>query len=85
MKASIMPRGMLPLTFILAMPLWLIGLILCSESYVPVILQQKASRLRFETKNWVLHATADEQRVDLRNVTQRYLFRPAAMMAREHI
>lgn len=73
------------MTFILAMPLWLIALILCSESYAPVILQQKASRLRFETKNWALHATADEQRVDLRNIAQRYLFRPAAMMAREPI
>ncbi|KAL2045924.1 hypothetical protein ABVK25_011945 [Lepraria finkii] len=73
------------MTFILAMPFWLIAFILCSESYAPVILQRKASRLRFETKNWALHATADEQRVDLRNIAQRYLLRPAAMMAREPI
>ena len=73
------------MTFILAMVFWLIGLLFCSESYAPRILQQKASRLRFETKNWAIRAAADEQRVDLRNIAQRYLLRPTAMMVREPI
>ena len=73
------------ITFILAICFWLIAVILCSESYAPVILQQKASRLRFETKNWALHAPADEQQLDLQNIAQRYLLRPVAMMAREPI
>ncbi|EPE28666.1 MFS general substrate transporter [Glarea lozoyensis ATCC 20868] len=59
------------MTFILAISFWLIALFICSESYAPVILQQKARRLRFETKNWALHAPADEQQVDLRNIAQR--------------
>lgn len=73
------------MTFILAMSFWLIALFICPESYAPVILQQKARRLRFETKNWALHAPADEQRVDLRNIAQRYLLRPAAMLVLEPI
>lgn len=73
------------MTLILALVFWLLALVVCSESYAPVILQQKASKLRFKTKNWALHAPADEQRIDLRSIVVRYLLRPFAMMVREPI
>lgn len=73
------------MTLILAFVFWLLALVVCSESYAPVLLQRKASKLRFKTKNWALHAPADEQRIDMRSIVQRYLLRPFAMMVREPI
>jgi DHA1 family multidrug resistance protein-like MFS transporter len=34
----------------------LVGLIFLPETYAPVLLKRKATKLRFETKNWALHS-----------------------------
>ena len=57
----------------------------CSESYPPVLLQRKAAKMRFESKNWAIHAPADESRVDMQDIVNKYLFRPFRMMALEPI
>ena len=59
--------------------------IICSESYAPVLLQRKAARIRFETKNWAIHAPADENKVTMKEIVNKYLFRPFLMMALEPI
>ncbi|KAL8828576.1 MAG: hypothetical protein Q9191_002513 [Dirinaria sp. TL-2023a] len=73
------------MTLILALVFWTLAFLVCSESYAPVLLQRKASELRFQTKNWALHAPAEEQRIDLQSIARRYLLRPLAMTVTEPI
>lgn len=62
-----------------------LAFIICSESYTPVLLQRKAAKIRFETKNWAIHAPADEHQVNMKEIVNKYLFRPFIMMALEPI
>ncbi|CAD6442598.1 f42aebb5-e7a6-4ad3-be1c-b77f14329f51 [Sclerotinia trifoliorum] len=73
------------LTLILAAGFGTFGLIFVPESSHPKILQQRAARLRFETKNWALHSKADEIKLDAHTIIQTYLFRPFIMLAQEPI
>ncbi|KAF2765139.1 MFS general substrate transporter [Teratosphaeria nubilosa] len=73
------------LTLVMAAFLGLLGFFLVPESYAPVILQGRAKRIRFETKNWAIHAKADEQQVDLREIVTKYLTRPFLMLLSEPI
>ncbi|KAK8202200.1 Citrinin biosynthesis cluster MFS transporter mrr1 [Zalaria obscura] len=63
----------------------LIGLFVYPESYAPVLLQRRAKKLRYETRNWALHAQADETQVDFRQLAQKYILRPFAMLFLEPI
>lgn len=40
-----------------------IGFFVVPESFAPVLLKQKANRLRHETKNWAIHAPIEEKQV----------------------
>lgn len=55
------------------------------ESSSRMILRNKAKRLRFETKNWALHAKSEETRVDLHDILHRYLTKPVRMLVTEPI
>lgn len=56
-----------------------------SETFDPVLLQQRAKHLRYETKNWALHAKSEENLVDLKVIAHNYLLRPFVMLALEPI
>ena len=58
---------------------------ICPESYAPVVLQRKAAKIRFETKNWAIRAPADENQVNMKEIVNKYLLRPFVMMAFEPI
>ena len=58
---------------------------ICSESYAPVLLQRKATKRRFETKNWAIHAPMDEKPVDTHEIIHKYLYRPFIMITLEPI
>ena len=58
---------------------------ICSESYPAVLLQKKAHKIRFETKNWAIHAPADEADFSFKILVDKYLLRPFIMMALEPI
>ena len=73
------------LTLIMATFFGTLAWFICSESYEPVLLQRKAAKIRFETKNWAIHAPADEYKVNMRKIIHKYLFRPFVMMALEPI
>lgn len=60
-------------------------MVFCHESYAPVILQRRATTRRFETKNWAIHAPADEHRANLQEIVTKYLFRPWKMLILEPI
>ena len=73
------------LTLIMAALFGIIGLILIPETSAPRILQTRAKDLRFRTKNWALHAKADEQQVNARSILTVYLVRPFIMLFQEPI
>ncbi|KAG0646087.1 Citrinin biosynthesis cluster MFS transporter mrr1 [Hyphodiscus hymeniophilus] len=62
-----------------------IGLIIVPESSHNKILQKRANRLRYETKNWAIHAKADETQVDFHSLITTYFFRPFIMLVQEPI
>ena len=73
------------ITLIMAAFFGPIACFICAESYAPVLLQRKAAKIRFESKNWAIHAPADENKVNLKEIINKYLFRPFIMMALEPI
>ena len=73
------------ITLIMAAFFGPLAFFICSESYAPVLLQRKAAKIRFETKNWTTHAPADENQIDAKAIINKYLLRPFIMMALEPI
>lgn len=73
------------ITLILAAFFGLLGLLTIPESYAPVLLQRRAAKRRFETKNWALHSLLDENRVQMSDIVTRYLSRPIMMLVLEPI
>ena len=62
-----------------------IGFLLIPETFAPVLLQRKAKRIRYQTRNWAFHAPADENQVDFHEIIVKYLFRPFQMLVLEPI
>ncbi|KAF2172656.1 hypothetical protein M409DRAFT_49205 [Zasmidium cellare ATCC 36951] len=58
---------------------------LLSETYSPLLLSQRAKRLRHLTQNWALRATWDENESTLSDFAERYLLRPIRMLVLEPI
>lgn len=73
------------ITMIMAALAGTIGFIVIPETFAPVILQRKAKKLRYQTRNWALHAEADEKEVNLKEIVEKYLERPFKMLAMEPI
>ncbi|KAK5737683.1 hypothetical protein LTR17_006545 [Elasticomyces elasticus] len=73
------------LTLIMAALFGGIGLFVIPETSAARILQTRAKRLRHETKNWALHAKADENVITVRTILTVYLIRPFVMLAQEPI
>ena len=73
------------MTVFLGFSCLLVGAIILPETYAPVVLQREAGRIRHETKNWAIHAKADEERITIRVVIDTYLLRPFKMFVREPI
>lgn len=73
------------ITLIMAAFFGLMSIAVVPETFGPLILKRKAQRLRFETRNWALHAKIEESRTDLNDIITRYLTRPAKMMVMEPI
>jgi hypothetical protein len=46
------------------------------ESFAPVILQRKAKKIRYETKNWVVRSKMDEKEFDAKQIITVYMTRP---------
>lgn len=63
-------------TLIAAYAFSVIAFIALPETYGPVLLTEKAARLRFETKNWALHSKVEEERTTVMSFARNYLVRP---------
>lgn len=73
------------ITLIMAALFGGIGLVVVPETSAQRILQIRAKELRFETKNWALHAKADENRINAKTILHVYLMRPFVMFVQEPI
>ena len=73
------------ITLIMASLFGTIGLFVIPETYAPVLLQRRAKKLRYETKNWALHSQSEESPVDLKTIVEKYMIRPFQMMVMEPI
>jgi DHA1 family multidrug resistance protein-like MFS transporter len=73
------------ITLIMASFFGTVGLFLIPESSHSKILQNRAKRIRFETKNWAVHSAADEKQIDLNSLIRTYFFKPFLMLALEPI
>ena len=62
-----------------------IGFFTIPETYAPVLLSRKATKIRFETKNWAIRAKHDEQNVDFHELLVKYFLRPFEMLYKEPI
>ncbi|KAI0165223.1 MFS multidrug transporter [Hypoxylon sp. FL1284] len=72
-------------TLIITAALSLVGAFTVRETSSRAVLRAKARRLRFETRNWALHARSEETRVELHDILHRYLTKPVRMFATEPI
>lgn len=73
------------ITLIMAALFGTMGLFIVPESSHPKILQNRAKKLRFETKNWAIHSKADENQVDFRSIIITYGAKPFIMLIKEPI
>ncbi|KAI1390872.1 putative MFS transporter [Hypoxylon trugodes] len=73
------------ITLIAILTFLLMFLIIVPETYGPVILSRRAEKLRHETRNWALHAKADERRITAKNIGQVYVLKPWIMVVQEPI
>jgi len=73
------------ITLIMAALFGCIGYLVIPETSASKILQTKAKKLRYETKNWALHAKADESPVNAKTLIFVYLVRPFIMIFQEPI
>ena len=73
------------LTLIMASFFGGISIFLYPESFGPIILQKRAKEQRLRTRNWALHAKADENRTGFKDIIERYLARPLIMTMKEPI
>lgn len=73
------------ITLILAAGFGTIALSLVPETYGPAILQARAKRIRFETKNWAVRSVLDERRIDFKSIVNNYFSRPLRMLVTEPI
>lgn len=63
----------------------LFGFFILPETYLPVLEQRHAQRLRRENKQWALHSKMDESSVSFKDFAVRYLTRPMVMLCLEPI
>ncbi|KAF8857483.1 MFS multidrug transporter-like protein [Acephala macrosclerotiorum] len=69
------------ITAIMMMFFLLLDVLILDESYPPVLLVNKARRLRHETGNWALHAKHEEWDVSVKELANKFLKTPFRLLA----
>jgi DHA1 family multidrug resistance protein-like MFS transporter len=62
-----------------------VAFLIVPESHHRTILQARAKKIRYATKNWAIHSKADENEVSLKHIAHTYLLRPFEMSIKEPI
>lgn len=81
MEYALIDRRM---TLIISAPLLVLSVFI-PETWAPLLLKRRAAHLRWETKNWSLHARLDENPTGVRQLIRRYGLKPVQMLFREPI
>jgi len=56
------------------------SIFIIDESYAPVLLAQKASRIRSETKNWAVRSKSQESGASVKELLSKYFIVPIEML-----
>ncbi|TKA83424.1 hypothetical protein B0A55_00368 [Friedmanniomyces simplex] len=73
------------ITLIAAVFFGTIGWFVIDESFGPVLLQHRAKKIRYATKNWAIHAPADEIEINMSAFINKYCTKPIKMLVWEPI
>lgn len=84
-KSSLGWRWTLYLSAILGFANLLSLLFLVQETFAPLLLVEKAARLRKQTGNWAIHAEHERVELELDAVVRKFLTRPLRMLVTEPI
>lgn len=68
------------ITYIMAFFFLAIDVLFLPETYGPVLLKQKAKKLRHERQIWAIHARQEEKEISIKSILQVYLLRPIKML-----
>jgi MFS family permease len=68
------------LTYILAFFFLVLDVLFLPETYGPVLLKEKAKRLRHERQIWAIHARQEEKEISIKTILVVYLLRPIKML-----
>jgi len=71
------------ITYIMAFFFLTLDVLFLPETYGPVLLKQKAKKLRHERQIWAIHARQEEKEVSFKSILQVYLFRLIKMLVLE--
>jgi DHA1 family multidrug resistance protein-like MFS transporter len=72
-------------TMIMGATFYLLLIATVKETFAQVLLQQKAARLRVETKNFALHTKRDEQPIHVSFLLRKYGLKPFQMIVMEPV
>jgi len=73
------------ITMIMGACFYAVSLVVLRETFPPILLQQKAARLRLETRDWALHTKLDEEPVNFTFLFRKYGLKPLQMIILEPI
>lgn len=73
------------ITLIMAAFFGTVGFFLVPETSHQKILQNRAKKIRFATKNWAIHSQLDTVELDLKSIVNTYLLKPFKMLFMEPI
>src|SRR5204863_5262908 len=68
------------ITYIMDFFFLTIDVLFLPETYGPVLLKQKAKKLRHERQIWAIHARQEEKELSIKSILQVYLLRPIKML-----
>jgi MFS family permease len=68
------------LTYILAFFFLALDVLFLPETYGPVLLKERAKKLRHEKKIWAIHALQEEKEISFKSIFEVYLSKPIKML-----
>jgi MFS transporter, DHA1 family, multidrug resistance protein len=71
------------ITYIMAFFFLALDVLFLPETYGPVLLKEKAKKLRHERQIWAIHARQEEKEISVRTILVIYLLRPLKMLVLE--
>ncbi|KIW95082.1 uncharacterized protein Z519_03665 [Cladophialophora bantiana CBS 173.52] len=84
-QSSLSWRWTIWITLLMTVAFGLPTAVITPETFEPVLLRRRAKERRYVTRNWALHAKAEEYPLDFRTLLNKYLTKPLHMIALEPI